>query len=43
MGKNLKEITDKHFDINKNVHGRLELYQDLIKTKESMKEDPRIN
>lgn len=43
MGKNLKEITDKHFDINKNVHGRLELYQDLIKTKESLKEDPRIN
>ena len=34
MGKNLKEVTDKHFDININVKGRLELYLNLIETKE---------
>ena len=33
MGQNLKEITDKHFDINKNVHGRIELYYEILKVK----------
>ena len=30
MGKNLKEITDKHYDLNKVVHKRLELMMELF-------------
>jgi glycosyltransferase involved in cell wall biosynthesis len=34
MGQNLKKITDEHFDINKNVHGRLDLYREILKAKQ---------
>jgi hypothetical protein len=34
MGQNLKKVVDKHFDINKNVYGRIELYNEIIKAKE---------
>jgi glycosyltransferase involved in cell wall biosynthesis len=30
MGKNLKEITDKHFDLNKLVHHRLDIYETIM-------------
>ena len=34
MGQNLKAITDKHFDINKNVYGRIELYREIMGIKQ---------
>ena len=30
MGRNLKELTDTNFDLNKNVGDRLQMYKDLI-------------
>ena len=33
MGQNLKEIVDEHYDINKIVGGRLELYNQLLEVK----------
>jgi len=33
MGQNLKTIVDKHFDINKNVYGRIELYREIMDVK----------
>jgi glycosyltransferase involved in cell wall biosynthesis len=33
MGQNLKNITDEHFDINKNVQGRIDLYYEILKVK----------
>jgi glycosyltransferase involved in cell wall biosynthesis len=35
MGRNLKEITDKYFDINKNVKGRIDLYREILQAKEN--------
>jgi glycosyltransferase involved in cell wall biosynthesis len=35
MGRNLKKIVDEHFDINKNVYGRIELYKEILGIKES--------
>ena len=34
MGRNLKEITDKHFNINFNVKGRIDLYKEILNLKE---------
>ena len=43
MGANLKRITDQAFDINKNIRGRLDMYREIIETKEkflaTMKKD----
>ena len=36
MGQNLKVIVDEHFDINKNVRGRVNLYREIMKTKEEV-------
>ena len=33
MGQNLKSIVDEHYDINKIVHQRVQLYHDIIKAK----------
>jgi glycosyltransferase involved in cell wall biosynthesis len=33
MGQNLKAVVDEHFDINKNVVGRIQLYKDILKLK----------
>ena len=33
MGQNLKSVVDEHFDINKNVVGRIDLYHEIMKTK----------
>lgn len=33
MGSNLKKIVDEHFDINKNVVGRIELYHEILGVK----------
>lgn len=33
MGQNLKKIVDKHFDINKNVKGRIDLYREIMGVK----------
>jgi len=38
MGRNLKEITDEVFDINKVVHQRVDLYEECFK---ALKFDPR--
>ena len=38
MGKNLKAIVDEHYDINKIVQGRLELYHQLLDAKAKARE-----
>lgn len=38
MGRNLREITNKYFDINKNVKGRIDLYKEIQKAKETAHE-----
>ena len=42
MGQNLKEVTDKYFDINKNVKGRIELYKEILMKKAEVQVDPVI-
>jgi len=36
MGQNLKTIVDQHFDINKNVIGRIELYHEILGVKKEV-------
>lgn len=36
MGRNLKELTDRTFDINKNVKGRIDLYREILDVKEGV-------
>ena len=38
MGQNLKRITDEHFNINKNVQGRIDLYHEIMKAKTAAQE-----
>jgi glycosyltransferase involved in cell wall biosynthesis len=39
MGRNLKELTDKTFDINKNVKGRIDLYREILQAKTNAKQE----
>ena len=39
MGENLRKITDEHFNINKNVKGRIELYREIMQAKSASKTD----
>jgi len=35
MGRNLREVTDKYFNINTNVKGRIDLYKEILNLKEN--------
>ena len=39
MGRNLKQITDEAYDINKIINGRLELYQELLDLRDKVREN----
>ena len=44
MGQNLKKIVDEHFDINKNVGGRIDLYLRILEIKgEVMEKEKKEN
>jgi len=43
MGQNLKEIVDKHFDINKNAVGRIELYHEILEVKNKVMQEKKEN
>ena len=43
MGRNLKQITDEAYDINKIVGGRFELYRDLLNLRRQVREHEHQN